>query len=354
MAKHTITTIRELGYRSCIPYYILFDSELTIQHLRLYTLIEQMESNPNPKVTPTFSHQWFADLLGIEYRWARRIAQCLKEKGYITHKQKKDGRWAWGTVRKTIVDNTPQQPSEAHGVGVEGRACEAPPGGVCEAQGGGACEAPLNTNKLKYYKEETTNYYNPPPKDVRRSEDLPEAETSSSSFFTQLVDQSLLAQKSSQDSRTDAEFLAECVEHVDNHSNKQYPRLQRAHALVKLLTRLKIDNVIFRPKQNVELPKSKQSASMFTEEENELILEALHAKRVQKLGQDILLFITPERLAMAEKLLDRLKPKQTIEHQEVPNTPKHTQTAPRVTRENGIQSMRDIMRGLPQRLEASA
>lgn len=70
--------------------------------------------------------------------------------------------------------------------------------------------------------------------------------SSSSFLFSENTDKNLLAQKLPRDSRTPEEFLNECVEHVDNCSDKKFPRLQRANALVKLLKQLKESNVIFR------------------------------------------------------------------------------------------------------------
>ncbi len=77
---------------------------------------------------------------------------------------------------------------------------------------------------------------------------LTNCEVSSSSFvFSQTTDKNILNQKLSQDTRTDDEFLAMALDHVENHSDKiKAPnRLQRAGALVKLLAKHKQDNVIF-------------------------------------------------------------------------------------------------------------
>jgi hypothetical protein len=159
-----------------------------------------------------------------------------------------------------------------------------------EDMGGVSSQDTLNTNKNNYHKEETTNY-----------------ESSSSIVFSKSTDQNLLNQKIDRDLRTNDEFLAECVEHVDNHSNKSYPRLQRANALVKLLSKLNTDDVIFRPKKDDEKPKAQKVTPLFTEEETQLMQEALHAKKMQGLGQDINIFIKPERLAQAEELFARVK-----------------------------------------------
>ncbi len=286
MSKHDCQTIRELGYKSCIPYFIMFDTELTIQHLRLYTLIEQMESNPNPKITPSFSYAWFARIIGVEPRGAIKIAKRMKDKGYITHTQKQDGKWIWGTAKKMIIDD-----SANHGVSDEGGVSSQDTGGVSyEDTGGVSSQDTQNTKKNNYQKEETTNY-----------------ESSRSIVFSKSTDQNLLNQKLSRDLRTDEEFLAECVEHVDNHSKKSFPRLQRANALVKLLAKLNADDVIFRPKKDEDKPQSQKVTPLFTEEESQLMQEALHAKKMAGIGQDINIFIKPEKLAQAEELLARAK-----------------------------------------------
>jgi hypothetical protein len=143
MSKHNCQSIRELGYRSCIPYYIQFDLDLNANHLRLYTLIEQMESNPNPNVAPTFSYAWFSEIIGVEKREAMRIAKVLKDKNYISHKQNTEGKWIWATVKKEVI-------CEEGGVSFDAT------GGVAKYDTGGVSfDATLNTNKKKVQKNKT-------------------------------------------------------------------------------------------------------------------------------------------------------------------------------------------------------
>lgn len=101
--KSNDSYLRDLGYTATIPYYILFDRDLNAHHLRLIGIIDQMESNPNPKVQAEFSYQWFADQIGVEKREAMRIAKTVKDKNYIKHFQKADGHWRWGMVKKEVV-----------------------------------------------------------------------------------------------------------------------------------------------------------------------------------------------------------------------------------------------------------
>lgn len=73
--------------------------------------------------------------------------------------------------------------------------------------------------------------------------------------FSQAIDKKLLLQKLPRDSRSDEEFLSECVYHVDNCSDKKYPRLQRVNGLIKLLKQLKDSSTIFREgKQEEKTP----------------------------------------------------------------------------------------------------
>lgn len=101
--------IRELNYRTCIPYYILFDLDLTSNHLRFYGIIEQMESNPNPKVNPEFSYAWIANILGIEKRQAIYIGKLLKEKKYVVHTQSSSGKWLWSTFKTKLIQEENEQ-----------------------------------------------------------------------------------------------------------------------------------------------------------------------------------------------------------------------------------------------------
>lgn len=96
-------SLRDLPYRAIIPFYILHDSDLNIQHIRLYGQIEQLESNPNPKASPRFSYAWIAKMLHVNVRNAKKIASTLVEKGYIEHIQLKGNFWTWRTKKAPIV-----------------------------------------------------------------------------------------------------------------------------------------------------------------------------------------------------------------------------------------------------------
>ena len=71
-------------------------------------------------------------------------------------------------------------------------------------------------------------------------------DSSSSAFiFSQTLDNTLLLQRLPRDNRTDEEFLSQVKEHVDNHSDKNFARMQRAQGALRLLKKLKEQNVIF-------------------------------------------------------------------------------------------------------------
>lgn len=128
---------------------------------------------------------------------------------------------------------------------------------------------------------------------------------SSSFFFSESTDKNLLAQKLERDNRTNEQFMNECVNHVDNNSSKEYPRLQRANALVKLLKNLNENNIIFRQKDD-EKEAHKDNTNikpLFTDEDIELMGRYKQAKR---LGKDISLFINKAYLRdRAEELVKK-------------------------------------------------
>lgn len=141
----TFAQLQEYGYRTCIPYYIFWDSELTLNHHRLYCLVEQMESNPNPKVKPTFSYKWFADLIGIDVRSAKRIAQTLKRKKYIEHVRLSNNTWIWRTVKNIVIDDHPEDNDEM----------------TPEVTKGVTQDVTQISNKIKYNKTTTEQHHAP-------------------------------------------------------------------------------------------------------------------------------------------------------------------------------------------------
>jgi hypothetical protein len=93
-------------FSALIPFHVLFDPDLNINHLRLYGQIAQMETNKNCRAY--FSYEWFAEQIKIKVRSVKRIAQKLKEKHLITREKNSKGEWIWGTVKTPYIasDNT--------------------------------------------------------------------------------------------------------------------------------------------------------------------------------------------------------------------------------------------------------
>ncbi len=71
-------------------------------------------------------------------------------------------------------------------------------------------------------------------------------ESSSSFYFSETLDKNLLNQKLFSDERSDSEFMFEVIEHIDFFSDLKYSRIVRAQAALKMLIKLKSQNIIFR------------------------------------------------------------------------------------------------------------
>jgi len=89
-------------------------------------------------------------------------------------------------------------------------------------------------------------------------------ESSSSFLFSETLDKNILDQKLDQDTRTNQEFLNQVKEHVDHHSDKTFARIQRAQGALRLLKKLKEQNIIFyvagkEPKEIEKIPKEKEN-----------------------------------------------------------------------------------------------
>lgn len=98
-------------------------------------------------------------------------------------------------------------------------------------------------------------------------------DVSSSISFSETLDQNILSEKLYRDERSDDEFMENVIEHVDNHSDKKYPRIVRAQGALKLLKRLKEQNIIFyakgrTPKETIE--ENKQIKKQETDEERQI------------------------------------------------------------------------------------
>ena len=133
--------------------------------------------------------------------------------------------------------------------------------------------------------------------DTNPEKKLTNCEDSSSStfIFSQTLDKTILLQKLSRDDRSDEEFLNQVKKHVDYHSDKNFARMQRAQGALRLLKKLKEQNVIFyvagsepkdedanKPKKLIETDEQRQERQFF---EYELIKEQQDPSYVSKAFQ---------------------------------------------------------------------
>lgn len=141
-------------------------------------------------------------------------------------------------------------------------------------------------------------------------------EISSSSFlFSEAIDQEILDQKLFRDERTDEEFMQAVLEHINNHSDKKFSRIVRAQAAIKLLKKLKSQNIMFyvagkAPKE--ESKPQQKVASLFSEDELAAVQEYRHAKKMQEWGAKFDVHMpNKERQKLAESVIERMKVMET-------------------------------------------
>jgi len=70
------------NFRACIPFYVLLDKDLSANEIRLYGLIEQMQSSTGIVV---YSNRKLSEIIGVSHdsKMIIRMANTLKKKGYI-------------------------------------------------------------------------------------------------------------------------------------------------------------------------------------------------------------------------------------------------------------------------------
>ncbi len=182
--------------------------------------------------------EWFEEI-HIPERTLRRRFDLLEERDWITTKVRKvNGKNIKHAIPNmdriiesiSIMLNTecPNRPTCPDGEEIEQKTCikSAPTGQNGRSEPAKMADSSIYTDKNLQKK-------------------LTNCASSSSFFFSETIDKNMLNQKLERDERTVYEFLDECAEHVDNHSDKNLPRLQRASALVKLLINHKKDNIVF-------------------------------------------------------------------------------------------------------------
>lgn len=134
-------------------------------------------------------------------------------------------------------------------------------------------------------------------------------ESSSSFFFSKTLDEQMLELKLEHDPRTDEEFLADVLDHVENHSDKQFPKVVRQEAVLKLLKKEHKNKSIFYPKGKspTEKPKKQDPSDklgILTREEWALIDEYNAGMTYHTIDPNrINLFLTKEKQEEAKRLI---------------------------------------------------
>lgn len=255
--------------------------------------------------------EWF-DEIHIPERTLRRRFDRLEQMGWITTKVKK----IKGTNTKHIFPNMgniiesistmlntscpdrPLCPVPESSSNDEQKSCTkiAPTGQIGRSETANLAVSSIDTEE--YLQKKLTN-----------------CESSSSFFFSETIDQDILDKKLFRDERTDEEFMNQVIEHVENHSDKKYSKIIRAQGALKLLTKLKSQNIIFyvTGKETKENHKAKkQGISLFTEYEIAAVQELNNAIKMADWGSSIEVHMpNKEQREFAFEVKERMKSLET-------------------------------------------
>ncbi len=175
---------------------------------------------------------------------------------------------------------------------------------------------------------------------------------SSSSFvFSVSKDPEFLALRLSRDSRDDEHFLADVKEHIEHHSDEKFTHTQRIQGALKLLKKLKEQNVIFCVAGKAQAddvstaPKvTIVQEEVYSEEEKDLLGDL---KAGIKLGKPEMFFTgKPERFARAQGVLRK--------EQELMESWKKKENLPKGNvRRNSLTSLSSLVSHLPLSRHAS-
>jgi hypothetical protein len=219
--------------RALIPFHILFDKDLSQNELRLYGLVEHMESDSK---IPFFNNRTIADKLGVshESRIVGKMLANLKEKGYIKreHKEvtlkykngseKKVMRWCLSTVKQLVISSEPEDENEDQNM-----VPEVPPLT-------GVPEIPPNTMVPEV----------PPYNKTPSISPLTTTTDSGSGSLTPFEKESLQF-KLPRDQRTTEEFLENVHHHIANNIPEEKKPFQRERMALKLLEILHDRDCVF-------------------------------------------------------------------------------------------------------------
>ena len=263
-------TIEEykLNYRACIPFYILLDKDLSLNEIRLYGLIEQLESSSKDVF---ISDRKFAEILGISHESNRVQAMKRKliKKNYIKRElrlvkigKRQTEMHCWSTVKGGLIENNTdtvsQEPTmkENHTTPVPyGPTPPVPYGPTPPVPQGPIC----NTLTIKALKSITTTTGQPltePQKSV--SDPVVVVVLNSQKITTQLLTAFRDNPVETDKIKTEEEFLLACEYSIlhrnDGNTGDPIEEMQRVHGIIKLVKLGMFEN----PKGWTNKPKASQ------------------------------------------------------------------------------------------------
>ncbi len=261
--------------------------------------------------------EWFEEV-HIPERTLRRRFDKLEQYGWIATKVKmvhgKNTKHVKPDMDKIIESisimlnqDCPNRPESQESPNIEQKPCTkvAPSGQSGRSEPANLADSSIYTDDYDQIK--TTN-----------------CESSSSFFFSETIDKDLLNQKLHRDERSDEEFMDQVVDHVENQSDKKYPRIVRAQGALKLLKKMKEKNELFyvkgkQPKET-DAPKNHVKPE-FSEEELALVGAYNHAKKMVDWGCKFEIYMPKQDdVKAAEAIIARMKAKEAPSCQ--PSTPK--------------------------------
>ncbi len=123
--------------------------------------------------------------------------------------------------------------------------------------------------------------------DTKPDKKLTNCESSSSEvIFSETIDKSILEEKLSRDERTNEQFMNHVVHHVDNNSAKKYKRIVRAQSALRMLKKLKEQNIIFESSGFESKKEIKSRVENENEEEKNIRLWNLREQERRKIFPD--------------------------------------------------------------------
>jgi hypothetical protein len=81
--------------------------------------------------------------------------------------------------------------------------------------------------------------------DTKPDKKLTNCESSSSFIFSETIDKNILNEKPDHDTRSNDLFMKHVIHHVENNSDKKYKKIVRVQSALKMLKKLKSQNIIF-------------------------------------------------------------------------------------------------------------